>query len=66
VKTKELLSACFVLFTTLLVWPLLSIPNRQAPVFGVPALVLYLLVVWVAIVVVLALAARHPAGDDPP
>ncbi|MBI2218696.1 MAG: hypothetical protein HYU51_15515 [Candidatus Rokubacteria bacterium] len=27
-KGKELLPACLVLFTALLVWPLLTIPNR--------------------------------------
>jgi hypothetical protein len=65
VTTKERLSACFVLFTALLVWPLLTIPNRRALVAGVPALVLYLFVVWVAIVIIMAWAARR-AGDDPP
>jgi uncharacterized membrane protein (DUF4010 family) len=66
VKTKELVSACFVLFTALLVWPLLSIPNRRTLVVGVPALLLYLFLVWAAIVAVLAWVARHRAGDDPP
>jgi uncharacterized membrane protein (DUF4010 family) len=66
VKTRELLSACFVLFTALLVWPLLSIPNRLTLVAGLPALLLYLFVVWAAIVGVLAWVARHRTGDDPP
>ena len=65
-RAKELLGACFVVFAALLVWPLLSIPNRPALVAGVPALVLYLFVVWAALVAVLWLAARSSAGDDPP
>jgi hypothetical protein len=66
VRAKELLGACFVVFAALLVWPLLSIPNRAALVAGVPALVLYLFAVWAALVAVLWLAARASAGDEPP
>jgi hypothetical protein len=66
VRAKELLGACFVIFAALLVWPLLAIPNRPALVAGVPALVLYLFVVWAAMVVVLWWVARSSAGDDPP
>ena len=29
-KAKDLLSACFLVFGTLLVWPMLSIANRPA------------------------------------
>ncbi len=65
-RAKELLGACFVVFAALLVWPLLGIPNRPALVAGVPALVLYLFVVWAAMVVVLWWVARSSAGDDPP
>jgi apolipoprotein N-acyltransferase len=64
VKVKELLAACFVLFSALLVWPLLSIPNRPALLAGVPGLVLYLFAVWAAIVVVLAWASRRRGGED--
>ena len=63
-KAKELLAACFVLFTALLVWPLLSIPNRLTLIAGVPALVLYLFAVWAAIVAVLAWAARRTGSDE--
>ncbi|MBI3635514.1 MAG: hypothetical protein HY216_04745 [Candidatus Rokubacteria bacterium] len=63
---KELLAACFVLFTGLLVWPLLSIANRAATVGGIPTLVLYLFGMWAAIVAVLAWAARSPGSDDAP
>jgi hypothetical protein len=66
VKTKDLLAACFVLFAVLLVWPLVSIPNRAVLVAGVPALVLYLFAVWAGIVAVLAWAAQRSAGEDPP
>jgi hypothetical protein len=49
----------------LLVWPLLTLANRPALVAGVPPLVLYLFVVWAAIVAVLAWAARRVDEDDP-
>ena len=65
-KPQELLGACVLLFGALLCWPLLSIPNRPVLVAGVPALVLYLFVVWSAIVGVLVWAARRAGGDDQP
>ncbi|MGH7390505.1 MAG: hypothetical protein ACREM3_13765 [Candidatus Rokuibacteriota bacterium] len=65
-RARELLAACFVLFTALLVWPLLSIPNRPALVAGVPALVLYLFAVWALVVAVLAWAARRASDEDGP
>lgn len=58
-KAKELLWACFVFFSALLVWPLLTIANRQVLFWGVPALVLYLFLAWGAMVVVLVLVARR-------
>jgi uncharacterized membrane protein (DUF4010 family) len=64
VKPQELLGACVLLFGALLCWPLLSIPNRPVLVAGVPALVLYLFVVWSAIVGVLIWAARRARRDD--
>ena len=63
-KVKELLAACFLIFGALLVWPLLRLPNRPLLVAGVPLLVLYLFVVWMAIVVVLACASRRAAAED--
>jgi hypothetical protein len=66
VKTRELLSACFVLFSALLVWPLLSLANSGALVAGIPALVLYLFLVWAAIVAVVAWVAHRRGGEDPP
>ena len=44
-RARDLLPACFLLFTALLVWPPLTIPNRAVLVAGVPALVLYLFLV---------------------
>ena len=61
---KELLATCFVLFGALLVWPLLSIPNRLVLIAGVPALVLYLFAVWAAIVGVLVWASRRSRAED--
>jgi hypothetical protein len=63
VKLRELLSACFVLFAALLVWPLLTIANRPVLVAGVPALVLYLFAVWAAIVALLAWVS-HRSRDE--
>ena len=63
-RAKALLMACFVLFTALLVWPLLTIANRPVLIAGVPALVLYLFVVWAAIVAVLGWAARRAGAED--
>jgi hypothetical protein len=66
VRPRELLGPCFALFAALLVWPLLSIPNRPVLVAGLPALVLYLFAVWAALVAVLWLLTRLAGGDDPP
>jgi len=64
-KARELLAACFVLFGALLLWPLLTIANRPVLIAGVPALVLYLFGLWVAIVAVLVAAAVwHRALED--
>ena len=63
---RELLAACFILFGALLVWPLLSIPNRPTLVAGVPALVLYLFTVWAAIVGVLIWVSHRFRGEDAP
>ena len=66
-KAAELVVACFVLFATCLVWPLLAIANRPVLVAGVPALVLYLFGVWTAMVVVLVALARRlrPPEEEP-
>jgi hypothetical protein len=66
VRPKELLGPCFAIFAALLVWPLLSIPNRPVLVAGLPVLVLYLFAVWAVLVVVLWLVTRLASGDDPP
>ncbi len=63
-KATELVVACFLLFATCLVWPLLAIANRPLLVAGVPALVLYLFAVWTAMVVVLITLARRLRPED--
>jgi hypothetical protein len=65
VRARDLLPACFLVFTALLVWPLLTIANRPVLVAGVPALVVYLFAVWVVIVACLAWAARRGSEDGP-
>jgi hypothetical protein len=65
-KARELLAACFAFVAALLVWPLLSIPNRPVLVAGVPALVLYLFTVWALAVAVLAWAAWRARGERGP
>jgi hypothetical protein len=65
VRARDLLPACFLLFTALLVWPLLSIPNRAVLVAGLPSLVLYLFIIWMIIVAALVWAARRGNGDGP-
>jgi len=66
-KAAELIVACFLLFGACLVWPLLAIANRPVLIFGVPALVLYLFVLWAGMVVVLVSLARRvrPPEDEP-
>ncbi len=66
-KAVELVVACFLLFGACLVWPLLAIANRPVLVLGVPALVLYLFILWAAMVVVLVSLARRvrPPEDEP-
>ena len=63
-RARELLAACFILFGALLVWPLLSIPNRLVLIAGVPALALYLFTVWAAMVGVLAWTGHRSRGED--
>jgi len=66
-KVAELVVACFLLFGACLVWPLLAIANRPVLVLGIPLLVLYLFLLWGAMVVVLiSLAQRvRPPEDEP-
>lgn len=63
-KAKELLVVCFALFGACLLWPLLAIANRPVLILGVPALVLYLLAVWTAIVSVLVVTAVRRRGIE--
>jgi len=66
-KAAELVVACFLLFGACLVWPLLAIANRPVLVLVIPGLVLYLFVLWGAMVVVLVILARRvrPPEDEP-
>ncbi|HEV8144641.1 MAG TPA: hypothetical protein VGQ77_17410 [Methylomirabilota bacterium] len=65
-RSKELLAVLFPIFAALLVWPLLTVANRPVLVAGIPALVLYLFLVWAVIVAVLAWAGRRARGEDGP
>ena len=65
-RSKELLAVLFPIFVALLVWPLLTVANRPVLVAGIPALVLYLFLVWAVIVAVLAWAGRRARGEDGP
>ncbi|MGH7396487.1 MAG: hypothetical protein ACRELW_03025, partial [Candidatus Rokuibacteriota bacterium] len=66
-KAADLVVACFLLFGACLVWPLLAVANRPVLILGVPVLVLYLFVVWAAMVAVLIALARRlrPPEDEP-
>jgi hypothetical protein len=66
VRSKELLAVLFPIFAALLVWPLLTVANRPVLVAGIPALVLYLFLVWAVMVAVLAWAGRRARGEDGP
>ena len=65
-RSKELLAVLFPIFAALLVWPLLTAANRPVLVAGIPALVLYLFLVWAVMVAVLAWAGRRARGEDGP
>jgi hypothetical protein len=52
-KSKDLLVALFALSAILLSWPFLSVVNRPVAVLGIPALVLYLFLVWGGVIGVL-------------
>ena len=65
-RSRELLAVLFPIFSALLVWPLLTVANREGLAFGTPPLVLYLFMVWAVIVLVLAWAAWRAGGDDGP
>ena len=62
-RATGLLCAAFVFFAALLVWPLLTIPNRPVLILGIPALVAYLFLVWAAIVAAIAIATSRVDRD---
>jgi hypothetical protein len=45
------------------VWPLLTVVNRPWLIAGVPVLILYLFVVWAAMVAVLVWTAHRAEND---
>jgi hypothetical protein len=63
-KAQEWVVAWFLLFGACLVWPLLAIANRPVLVLGIPALALYLFVLWAAMVVVLVSVARRVRSPE--
>jgi multisubunit Na+/H+ antiporter MnhE subunit len=63
-KALEWVVAWFLLFGACLVWPLLAIANRPVLVLGIPALALYLFVLWAAMVVVLVSVARRVRSPE--
>ena len=63
-RTRELLIALFLLGVLLLSPPLLIVFNQATSLFGVPALYLYVFVVWAALIALVALAVeRRDAAD---
>ena len=64
-RRRELLVALFLLGVLLLTPPLLIVFNQATRLFGVPALYLYLFVVWAVLVALVALTVeqRDAAGD---
>ncbi len=65
-RMRERLTALFMLGALLLTPPLLLVFNQATRVFGVPALYLYLFVVWAVLITLVALAVeRWDAADGP-
>ncbi len=66
-KALEWVVAWFLFFGACLVWPLLAIANRPVLILGIPALALYLFVLWASMVTVLVGLARRvrPPEDEP-
>ena len=63
-RMRERLTALFMLGALLLTPPLLLVFNQPTRVFGVPALYLYLFVVWAVLITLVALAVeRWDAAD---
>jgi len=52
--TAQRLVAIFLLGVALFNWPLLSLFNRQAELFGIPLLYLYLFGSWLVLIVLMA------------
>lgn len=64
-RAREHLVALFGFAVLLLTPPVLLIFNKPGRIFGIPALYLYLFVVWAVLIALAALAAgRSQAADD--
>ena len=64
-RTRELLVVLFLLGALLLAPPLLIVFNKATRIFGVPALYLYLFVVWTALIALVALVVeRRDTAND--
>jgi hypothetical protein len=67
---KEAWVLCFILGIIMLNYPFIHIFNKETMIFGIPALVLYLLVGWPVSILVIYLFTRHLGNgsgrDDAP
>ena len=63
-RMRERLMALFMLGALLLTPPLLIVFNQATRVFGVPALYLYLFVVWAALIALVGLAVGRWDATD--
>lgn len=65
-RTEERQGALFLLGIILLVPPILLIFNRPERVLGIPALYLYLFLVWAVLIGLAAALSRRLRDDDGP
>ena len=62
-KGRDFLTILFLLFTTLLSWPILTIFNHSRLVLGIPVLVFYLFAVWAGIITLLLISWTRRTDD---
>ena len=65
-RHAEFAAALFVLGLLLFNYPLLSAGERAVMVWGIPALMLYLFVAWLAIIIAIAWGERRTTGRGRP
>lgn len=63
-RTRELLTALFLLGVMVFTPPLLLIFNKVTRTLGLPVLYLYLFAVWAALIALVAFAVERPHADD--